>query len=106
MEIETQREFFDFVAKYDLDQTREFFPDLEKELRDRLEMMCRDIYRRFQLTDLARIDLIVTASDIVFLEVNTIPGLSPTSFLPQCIRHAGYDVVTFFGDLIAKKMKK
>lgn len=105
MEILTERAFFDFDAKYKLDKTQEIFPDLSDELRKHISDMCVDIYRRVQLTDCARIDIILRWEEIVFLEINTIPGMTETSFLPKCVEKAGYRFDDFLRRLILHNEK-
>jgi D-alanine-D-alanine ligase len=89
MEVLTEKEFFDYDAKYKRDRTKEIFPDLEKDIKEEIENISLKIYKKLCLTDIARIDFLFS-DKLYFLEVNTIPGMTPTSFLPQCVKHYGY----------------
>ena len=89
MEVLTQRDFFDYDAKYKRKQTKEIFLDLEQNLKKEIENISLKMYKKFRLTDIARIDFLL-ADNLYFLEVNTIPGMTPMSFLPQCVKKYGY----------------
>lgn len=104
MEIITEKEFFDFDAKYKRDKTKEIFPVLDKNLEDELVSNSLKIYSKLWLTDLWRVDYLYS-DKLYFLEVNTIPWLTPNSFLPQCVKHYWYeDFSIFLQELIINKL--
>ncbi len=90
MEVVTEKEFFDFDAKYKRDKTKEIFPELAPNLQQIIEDAAMSIYKKFRITDIARIDCIL-ADKLYFLEINTIPWMTPMSFFPQCIKQYGYE---------------
>lgn len=102
MEVLTQRDFFDYDAKYKRKQTKEIFLDLEQNLKKEIENISLKMYKKFRLTDIARIDFLL-ADNLYFLEVNTIPGMTPMSFLPQCVKKYGYAWFEIFLDELMKK---
>lgn len=98
-EVITQREFFDYEAKYTPGLTEEITPaDLNAEQRERVEQIVKEIYRRLNCRGLVRIDFFLEeGSDrFYFIEVNTIPGQTQTSFIPQQIRASGRTEKEFY----------
>lgn len=88
-EIKPFNEFFDFAAKYEK-QSEEITPaDLPKSQVDTVAAYARKIYDRLQCKGLVRADFIMQGDDFYFLELNTIPGMSPTSIVPQQAAAAG-----------------
>lgn len=105
MEIITQREFFDFDAKYKRDKTKEIFPNLPKKLKTELEEFSKKIYQKLKIKDLCRVDYLYSKSKLYFLEINTIPWMTPMSLLPQCVKHYGYKWFEIFLKEIIEKNK-
>jgi D-alanine-D-alanine ligase len=103
MEIITQREFFDFDAKYKRDKTKEIFPKLPKKLKTQLEEFSKKLYKKLKIKDLARIDYLYSNDKLYFLEINTIPWMTSMSFFPQCIKHYGYQWFEIFLKEIIEK---
>jgi D-alanine-D-alanine ligase len=99
-EIFSQNEFFDYAAKYK-GQSREVTPAaLAPDLARRLGEQSRLIYERLGCKGVVRIDYIVREDDIYFLEINTIPGMSEQSIVPQQLRAAGISLAEAFSLLI------
>lgn len=100
-EIITANEFFDYEAKYD-GASEEVTPaDIDAELTTLVQNTSKSIYRRLGLKGLARIDFIVTDDRIPHLiEVNTTPGMSEESIVPQQITAAGKEMKTILSQLI------
>ena len=97
-EIISENEFFDYDAKYN-NKSKEITPaEITKELSDEIQSVSKRIYERLDLNAMARIDYIVTDNNEIYLiEVNTIPGMSDKSIVPQQIEKAGLilkDVLT------------
>ncbi len=104
-EIITKRDYFDYKAKYDLDQTREVTPaDVDKKLEEQLKEQSLKVYKIFELKTLSRIDYIFHNDEIYFLEVNTIPWFTGSSLFPQALRHFGLNVTDFFSKQINQKL--
>jgi D-alanine-D-alanine ligase len=107
MEIITQKPFFDYDAKYALEQTKEVFLLWEPNLQQQLSQSATQIFSALGCKDIARIDFISSQGKLYFLEVNTIPGMTETSFYPQCVLHAWYPSFAIFLDkLIQAKLKR
>ncbi len=102
-EVRTTREFFDFEAKYVAGLTEEITPaDLTEEQKERASRIIRDIYVRLDCKGMVRIDFFLeTGTDkFYFIEINTIPGQTPQSFIPQQVRAAGMKESDFYAELI------
>lgn len=94
MEIVTNRDFFDFEAKYKWADTREVFADLDEITKTKIEDISLYIYRYLKLKTMARIDFILVWEELYFLEVNTIPGMTEKSFIPQMVKNK-YPEISF-----------
>ncbi len=100
-EVVTQNEFFDYDAKYN-GQVSEITPArLSAELTERIQTLTSAIYDILGASGIIRVDYIITSGEkINLLEVNTTPGMTPTSFIPQQIRAAGLDIKDVMADII------
>ena len=103
-EVVTHNEYFDYDAKYN-GQVDEITPArIPDELRDRVQMLTSAIYDILGAQGIIRIDYIITEGDkINLLEVNTTPGMTPTSFIPQQVRAAGLNITDVMTDIIENK---
>ena len=103
-EVVTHNEYFDYDAKYNgaVDEiTPARIPD---ELRDRVQQLTSAIYDILGAQGIIRIDYIITEGEkINLLEVNTTPGMTATSFIPQQVRAAGLDIKDVMTDIIENK---
>jgi len=102
-EVETAKEFFDFEAKYTPGVARETTPaPLRAETRKRVEEIAAAVYVRLNCRGVVRIDFILTEDegDFYFIEINTIPGQTATSFIPQQIAAYGMQLNDFYTKLI------
>ncbi|NGM64922.1 D-alanine--D-alanine ligase family protein [Sphingobacterium sp. SGR-19] len=102
-EVRTTREFFDFEAKYVAGLTEEITPaDLTDEQKERASRIIQDIYVRLDCKGMVRVDFFLeTGTDkFYFIEINTIPGQTPQSFIPQQVRAAGMKEGDFYAELI------
>ena len=103
-EVVTHNEYFDYDAKYNgaVDEiTPARIPD---SLRDRVQQLTSAIYDILGAQGIIRIDYIITAGEkINMLEVNTTPGMTATSFIPQQVRAAGLDIKDVMTDIIENK---
>lgn len=99
-EIVTEREFFDYEAKY-LGESQEICPaKISDELTLRIQDTTEKIYKYMGCSGLVRIDYIVKDNEIYFLETNTVPGMTPMSLIPAQVRAAGIPMSDFFNTLI------
>jgi D-alanine-D-alanine ligase len=82
--------YFDWDAKYE-NKSDEITPaDLSEELTKKCQDQSIEIYDHLGCSGVIRIDYILEGNDFYFLEVNTTPGLSPTSIIPQMARAYGW----------------
>ncbi|ERJ60525.1 D-alanine--D-alanine ligase family protein [Sphingobacterium paucimobilis] len=107
-EVRTTREFFDFEAKYVPGLTEEITPaDLHVEQRDRAARIIKEIYVRLDCKGMVRVDFFLesTTDKFYFIEINTIPGQTAQSFIPQQVRAYGMKEGDFYAELIAAALK-
>jgi D-alanine-D-alanine ligase len=97
-EILPQNEFFDYECKYTPGMTEEIFPaNIDDNLRDLLQSQALAAHQALGLRDFSRVDFKEDADGVPqCLEVNTLPGLTATSLLPQSAAAVGI----IFGDLL------
>ena len=94
-------EFFDYEAKYQPGASQEICPaELEAAITIRAQNYALAAHRALQLRGYSRTDMIVSGDDIYVLETNTIPGMTPTSLLPQGAAAAGLDFTALLDRLI------
>ncbi len=108
-EVKTSREFFDFEAKYTPGLTEEITPaDLSEEQISRASTIIRDIYIRLNCAGMVRVDFFLEqdTDKFYFIEINTIPGQTPQSFIPQQVRAYGMKETAFYSELIEAALKK
>lgn len=99
-EVVTKREFFDYEAKYN-GQVDEITPArVPDEMRDRVQAMTLKIYDIIGAHGIIRTDYVLIGNEIYLLEVNTTPGMTATSFIPQQVRAAGLDIKDVLTDII------
>ena len=109
-EVVTANEFFDYDAKYN-GQVDEITPARVPDcVRDEVQAQTLKIYDIIGAQGIIRVDWILTPNaeskigvDVNLLEVNTTPGMTATSFIPQQIRAAGLDVKDVLTDIIENK---
>jgi D-alanine-D-alanine ligase len=94
-------DFFDYEAKYKPGASKEVCPaDLEESITVRAQHCALTAHHALQLHGYSRTDMIVSDDDIFVLETNTIPGMTPTSLLPQGAAAAGLDFQALLDRLI------
>lgn len=105
-EIVTQNEFFDFEAKYQ-GKSEEFTPaQIDENMKNRLENAARRVYELLNCRGVVRIDFIYdTNSDKPYmLEVNTVPGQSEASVIPQQVKAMGWSLTEFYSAVIEQAL--
>ncbi|MFC1844020.1 D-alanine--D-alanine ligase [Thermodesulfobacteriota bacterium] len=101
-----QYEFFDYDAKYQPGASTEICPAvLDDPLTIRAQQYALTAHRALQLRGYSRTDMIISGDDIYVLETNTIPGMTPTSLLPQGAAAAGLDFAALLDRLIELAME-
>ena len=106
-EVVSKNEFFDTDAKYN-GAVEEITPArLSKVVTDRVQRLTSMIYDYIGAKGIIRVDYIITEGDkINLLEVNTTPGMTATSFIPQQVRAAGLDIKDVMTDIIENELTK
>ena len=100
IEIITENEFFDYEAKYN-GHSKEVCPaQISDTLRDEIQETSKKIYAHLGCAGLVRVDYISTENGLYFLEVNTIPGMTSASLVPQMVRAAGMSMTDFLTTII------
>ena len=100
-EVVSKNEFFDFDAKYNGEATEITPARLSPELTGRVQQLTSAIYDILGCKGLVRVDYIITEGEkINLLEMNTTPGMTATSFIPQQVRAAGLDMKDVMTDII------
>ena len=100
-EVVTSNEFFDYDAKYN-GQVDEITPArIPEEVAERVGKITSHIYDILHCNGIIRIDYIISKEGkISMLEVNTTPGMTATSFIPQQVRAAGLDIKDVLTDIV------
>lgn len=107
-EIVSHNEFFDYEAKYTPGVSNEITPaDVNQKIRQELESKASYIYRHLNCRGVVRMDFILQqpSNKLYFLEVNTMPGQSENSIVPQQVRAAGLDLRDFYGGLLEDTLR-
>lgn len=102
-EILTTKDFFDYEAKYTSGVTKEITPaDLPAEQNELIAEIVTEVYIRLNCRGMVRVDFILLegTNEFYFIEINTTPGQSANSLIPQQVRAAGMHLGEFYGDLI------
>ena len=100
IEILTENEFFDYEAKYN-GHSKEVCPaQIPDSLRNEIQETSKKIYAHLGCAGLVRVDYICAEDGLYFLEVNTIPGMTAASLVPQMVRAAGMDMTDFLTTVI------
>ena len=105
-EVIPQNEFFDFEAKYTVGKTDEITPArISPELTNKIQQLSSRIYDLCDCSGIVRIDYILKDGEFYFLEVNTTPGMTATSFVPQQIAAMDRKLGDVLGLIIEDKLK-
>ena len=105
-EVVTHNEFFDFDAKYN-GEVEEITPArLSDDLTNRIQTLTLALYDIIGCSGIIRADFIITEGNLInLLEVNTTPGMTSTSFIPQQVKAAGLDIQDVMTDIIENKFQ-
>ncbi|MDR0414779.1 MAG: D-alanine--D-alanine ligase [Prevotellaceae bacterium] len=99
-EVVSRNEFFDFGAKYQ-GLSDEITPArITPEATALVQRTTAQIYRRLGCSGIIRVDYILRGDTPYFLEVNTVPGMTAASFIPQQVRAAGMSMVQVLSSVI------
>lgn len=99
-EVVSKKEFFDVDAKYN-GAVEEITPArISDEMTQKIQALARRIYGYVGAKGIIRVDYIIIGDTPHLLEVNTTPGMTATSFIPQEVRAAGLDISDVMDDVI------
>ena len=99
-EIVSENEFFDYEAKY-LGKSQEITPArISEEQTKEVQEIAKLIYTKLKMKGFSRSEFIFHNDEPHFIEINTNPGLSEASILPQQARAAGISLEELFGSAI------
>lgn len=99
-EVVTPNEFFDYKAKYE-GQVEEITPArISKNMTDEIQRLTRKIYDLVGAKGIIRVDFIISGDTPYLLEVNTVPGMTQTSFIPQQVAAAGLNITEVLTEII------
>ena len=100
-EVVSHNEYFDYKAKYNGESDEITPARISDELTDRVQKLTSAIYDILGAQGIIRVDYIITEGEkINLLEVNTTPGMTATSFIPQQVRAAGMEMSQVMEDII------
>jgi len=102
-EIISSKEFFDYEAKYTPGMSKEVTPaEAPEDVAALIRETAKQLYNHLNCRGIARMDFIYDEAGkrLFFLEVNTMPGQSENSIVPQMVRAAGKTLQEFYGTLI------
>ncbi len=92
-EVLPKKEFFDFEAKYTKGMTDEITPArISPELTKKCQQLASKVYDLCNCKGIVRVDFILKNGEFYFLEANTTPGMTATSFIPQQIQAMGMNL--------------
>ena len=100
-EVIPKNEFFDYEAKYTPGMTEEITPArISETLTKKVQSLSSEIYDLCNCKGIVRVDYILKGEIFYFLEINTVPGMTATSFIPQQIRAAGLNLTNLLTEII------
>ncbi|MDR1091386.1 MAG: D-alanine--D-alanine ligase [Prevotella sp.] len=105
-EVVTTNEFFDYYAKYE-GQVEEITPArISEDMTERIQKLTRTIYDLVGAKGIIRADFIISEDTPYLLEVNTTPGMTQTSFIPQQVAAAGLNITEVLTEIIENEFKE
>ncbi len=105
-EVISKNEFFDYEAKYIPGMADEITPArINEVLTLKIQDLSSRIYDLCNCKGIVRVDYILKDQTFYFLEINTVPGMTATSFIPQQIKAAGLDLTELLTEIIQDSIK-
>ena len=105
-EVIPKNEFFDYEAKYIPGMAEEITPArISESLTLDIQRRSAEIYDLCSCKGIVRVDFILRGDIFYFLEVNTVPGMTETSFIPQQIKAMGLNLTDLLTDIINDGLK-
>ena len=105
-EIMTQKEFFDYEAKYGGKSTEVTPAECSETIAELVRSTAKKVYQIFNCRGIVRMDFIYNEQSAkpYLLEINTVPGQSELSIVPQQVRANGWDLKDFYSALIEEAL--
>ena len=98
--------FYDFEAKYSAGGSQHLIPPrLSDEVQAQIRAQSERVHRALGCRGVTRCDWIVNDDGLWFLEINTTPGMTETSLVPDAARAAGLEFSQLVGDLIKEVVR-
>ena len=99
-EIVSENDFFDYQAKYE-GKSQEITPArISKPQQEKVEIAAKKVYEILKISGFSRAEFIFVNDEPYFLEINTVPGLTEESILPQQAKAAGISLAALFENAI------
>ena len=108
-EVKTTKDFFDFEAKYSPGFTEETTPALvDDTIAEKVRSTAKKIYQVFNCSGVVRMDMIFNEAkgEPFLLEINTVPGQTDASVVPQQVRAMGWTLNQFYSALIEDALSR
>ena len=101
-EVVAHKEFFDFEAKYEGKSSETTPAQIEETWKQKIEAAASKIYQVFNCSGVVRIDFIYNNQQDApyMLEINTVPGQSEASIIPQQVKAKGWELQDFYARLV------
>ena len=99
-EIVTTNDFFDFDAKYKGESDEITPADLTEEMNAKVKSVTQQIVELLDMNGIARADYIIQNGEPYLIEINTVPGLSKESLIPQMAAHEGIPLQQLFNEVL------
>jgi D-alanine-D-alanine ligase len=107
-EIKSKKEFFDFEAKYQ-GMSEEVTPaEVDETMAEKIRSAARKVYEVFNCRSIVRIDFIYNEAKAApyMLEINTVPGQTDASVVPQQVRALGWNLKDFYTALVEDALSR
>jgi D-alanine-D-alanine ligase len=108
-EVRSKKEFFDFEAKYTAGMNEETTPaQVDESIAEKVRAAAKKIYQVFNCSGVIRIDFIYNEAkgEPFMLEINTVPGQSEASIVPQQLKVLGWTLKDFYSALIEEALAR
>src|SRR5690554_77194 len=99
-EIIPKGAFFDYAAKYQGDSQEITPADISDAAREKTQRIAKEIYDKFNLRGINRLDFMLVGEEPFIIELNAVPGMSKNSLVPQQVAAANISLKDFFNDII------
>lgn len=101
-EIKAAAEFYDYDAKYNNPNSQtDINPDLPEGIEERIQKAAKSVFLAVDGFSLSRVDFFFTGEEIVFNEINTMPGFTSISMYPMLFQKAGWNIEELVENLIS-----